>query len=99
MTARVEGAIEGRPSNARLRASLEDALQANGHLREVNVNLALELRATRLESRAFAEYVAGGLARIRDLVATGLDMAAVNEAGRLGHEAGRRLTQLGSVVL
>lgn len=92
MTAPVAGAVEGRPSNARLRADLE-------HAREVNVNLALELLAGRAESRAFAERVRVRVDRVKNLIAIGADMAAINEAGKIGYDADRRLEQLGLVVL
>lgn len=58
-----------------------------------------ELTAQLAESRDFAERVKVGSARIRAAVSVGSDMAAVNEAGKLGYLADRRLAQIGSVVL
>jgi hypothetical protein len=62
-------------------------------------DLENELTAERAESRDFAERVRVGAARIRAAIATGSDMAAINEAGKIGYLADRRLAQLGSVVL
>lgn len=92
MTAPMLAAVRGRPSLVGLQHSLEQA-------REVNVNLALELRAERLESKRFAERVRLGVDRIRAAIAADSDLAAVNEAGKLGYEADRRIAQLGSVTL
>lgn len=92
MTAPVLAAVEGRPSVARLQGALEQA-------REVNVNLALELRVVRAESHSFAQRVRQRIDRVKTLIATGEDMAAINEAGKVGYDADRRLEQLGSVVL
>lgn len=92
MTAPVLAAREGRPSVARLQAALEQA-------REVNINLALELRTTRQEALAFAQRVRVRVDRVKTLVAVGEGYAAVNEAGKIGYDADRRVEQLGSVVL
>jgi hypothetical protein len=92
MTAPMLGAVRGRPSVAGLQQSLDQA-------RDVNVNLALELRSCRDEARLFAERVRIRVDRIKNLVAIGQDMAAINEAGKVGYDADRRLEQLGSVVL
>jgi hypothetical protein len=92
MTAQRLAAREGRPSIAGLQESLLLA-------REVNVNLALELRAERVEHKAFAQRVRQRIDRVKNLIAIGSDMAAINEAGKIGYDSDRRLEQLGSVVL
>lgn len=58
-----------------------------------------ELTAVLAESWAFAYRVRQRVDRIKTLIATGADMAAINEAGKIGYDADRRLEQLGSVVL
>lgn len=58
-----------------------------------------ELTAVVAESRAFAGRVRQRIDRIKNLIATGNDMGAINEAGKVGYDADRRLDQLGSVVL
>lgn len=58
-----------------------------------------ELTAHLAESWAFAQRVRRRIERIKNLVASGADMAAINEAGMVGYDADRRLEQLGSVTL
>jgi len=82
----------GRPSTANLTSALERSRQRNDDLRD-------ELRAVVAESRAFAERVRARIDRVKNLVAIGQDLAAINEAGKIGYDADRRLEQLGSVVL
>jgi len=82
----------GRPSTANLMSALERSRQRNRDLRE-------ELTAMRAESTTFAQRVRIRIDRVKTLIATGADMAAINEAGKIGYDADRRLEQLGSVVL
>jgi len=58
-----------------------------------------ELVAVVEESRSFAERVRTRVDRVKTLIAAGFDAAAINEAGKIGYDADRRLEQLGSVVL
>jgi hypothetical protein len=58
-----------------------------------------ELTALHAESLAFAQRVRIRVDRVKNLIAIGAEMAAINEAGRIGYDADRRLEQLGSVVL
>lgn len=76
-------ATSGRPSAA---------IEAQRDYRE-------ELTAVVAESRAFAARVRIRVDRVKNLIAMGADMAAINEAGKVGYDADRRLEQLGSVVL
>jgi hypothetical protein len=54
-----------------------------------------ELRAEQAESRDFAERVRLGATRITAAASAGSRVAVVNEAGKLGFLADRRLRQLG----
>lgn len=92
MTAQVLAAREGRPSIAGLQASLERA-------REVNVNLALELRFERREGRLFADRVAAAAERLSHLSAAQNPRLVLNVAGELALSAAHRQAQIGSVVL
>lgn len=58
-----------------------------------------ELTAQLAEERDFAERVRIGATRLIALALAGSPAAVVNEAGKLGYYADRRLTQIGSCVL
>lgn len=94
MTARVLEAVEGRPpTTARgLTRALERA-------RLRNLALTEDLTARHAEDLAFAERVRMSADRLVAAAAAGSRTAVVNEAGRLGYLADRRIRQLGPVVL
>ena len=94
MTARMLEAVEGRPATtiAGLQASL-------GRARTRNVELALELRIQRHESRAFAERVLHTARELRRAVVLDRLDIVEHQANALGYHAARRIQQLGSVVL
>jgi hypothetical protein len=85
MTAMVAARAAGRGRQAA-------AVEAQRDYRE-------ELTAVVAESREFAQRVRLRVDQIKNLIAMGADMAAINEAGKVGYDADRRLEQLGSVVL
>lgn len=57
-------------------------------------DLREEFTANRAEEYAFADRVSVGAGRIVAAAAAGSRMVVVNEAGKLGYLAGRRLRQL-----
>ena len=66
---------------------------------EIQRDYREELTAHLAESWDFASRVRQRVDRIVALIASGEDRAAINEAGKVGYDASRRLEQLGSVVL
>lgn len=93
MTARMLEAVEGRPPT-----TTEGLSRALVRSRERNLALAEELTAVQAEDLAFAERVRVGADRIVAAAAIGARTAVVNEAGKLGYHASRRLRQLGGAA-
>jgi len=93
VTARALEAVEGRPPT-----TAEGLGRALERARLRNIALAEELGATQAEDLAFAERVRQGTDRIVAAAAAGDRRYIVNEAGKLGYLAGRRLRQLGGTA-
>jgi len=94
MTAPQLEAVRGRPVTTI--AGLQAALARS---RERNTELRIEIQAHLREDREFAERVRIGVDRISAAATAGSRMAVVNEAGKLGYLADRRIRQIGPVAL
>lgn len=86
MTTAVEGAVRGRPIT-----TVDGLSRALAVARDRNVDLVVELRANRVEDRAFAERVRTAADFLADPRPA---FAVINVAGELGSLAERRLRQL-----